>query len=257
LSRALQLRVGDLDTLLGHIDGLELAPPSGFRGLLGWRLARGAGAQLCLRVSIFRGTSVVRIRVLSVFSSFSTPHDLELGSQRIELLLRLAKLDLELPVVDALGLGHEESPLEQSELLQYLLIGSSEVIALDLDLAQLGRHLGQLRIGGGQLRIVGGQLDAWLSELDFERFDSRFAQGTIRHERAYNNSGLGHANRNVIFTSKSPESQCSSACLPRFGLATTSTPSSRASSLASSISTCVLSGSWGSGIRNTPWSSLL
>src|SRR5690606_25572451 len=104
----------------------------------------------------------------------------------------------ELPIIDALGFGHEDAPLEQSQLLEHPLISAPEAISLALDLAELARHLaelarhlGQLCRGGRQVFRGGSQLSPSLSNLVLQLFDARLAQ----HERTDNNSILNHASR--------------------------------------------------------------
>src|SRR5690606_8060091 len=185
LGLTLQLGVGKLDALLGHVSGCEVASSFGFGALLPRWLARRTGPQLRLRVGVVGVVRSVSVICISTLGGF------ELRSQSVKLFLCGLELDLELPIVDALGFGHEEAPFEQPQLLQRPLVGAPEVIALALNFAELARHLGQLRRGGRQLCRGGSQLSTSLGNLVLQLFDARLAQ----HERTDNNAILIRASR--------------------------------------------------------------
>ncbi len=158
--------------------------------------------------------------------------------ERRERGLLLGEFDLELPHVDALGLRDVEAPPHELELLFELLVRATKFVAL-------ARHRRELRLARRELR--------------FERGDPSISlvgrAGLRRHALLVNTSRdpcRCHACILHVFRSHFVRQ-----CTERFFGSSTSMPSSSASSVRSSISTCLSFASRLSGNLNVPRSSRL
>ena len=234
LDGAFERGIEDLHALLGQILVAEVATAGRLDAPLGrGRRLRGVARQVgrCRR----RGLVV------------------ELFGEGVELRLGLCELHLQLRGIDALGLREVDPPSKKLHLLLELLVGTAQRVTLS-------GHLRERRLRSHQRRVRGRE----------RRFELRDTSDELRpvegHALEHSASG-NHARdpcRSPWCSKRSLRShhvrwfQCSRGRRVRArGAASTSMPSSKASSVASSTSTWRAPSAPGSGRRKVPRSSLL
>ena len=114
--------VGDLDPLLGHVLVAEITATTSV-----WTRTATAGGRGVFRDFLDR----IGVRI-------ERGVGLRLLRHGVEFLLRLGELDGELREVDPLGLGLEDPPAKQLEMLLQLLVGAAKLVPLLRDLREGG-----------------------------------------------------------------------------------------------------------------------
>jgi hypothetical protein len=145
---ALELGVANFDASLAPVVGLcEIS------AALRWALGLDRRLAGRARTDVVTGSGARRGRLTRSGFARARDDDLLAGSELIELLLRLGELELELGSVDTLGLGDEDPPPQELELLHELAIGAPQLVALQEDPCELVARLGELALHAAHQRF--------------------------------------------------------------------------------------------------------